>query len=135
MDLLVKLGNKKFRKKHTNDKTQGMATSWQESDPKGTKIWGSVLSMKKKVDGTLQGRYSEFWCSQKDGEYYDSSSIHAPIRQHDDSHYVDVDVNGWLESMRYWCEEHFHVWATLRWWENYHENTYRFKKITVRMKC
>ena len=35
--------------------------------------------MKNMADGTLQGRLIAYGCSQKVGEHYDSSSIHAPI--------------------------------------------------------
>ena len=47
---------------------------------KGTSILCSVWSMKMKMDGTVWGRFTAHGCSQKDGEHYDSSLIHAPIK-------------------------------------------------------
>ena len=47
--------------------------------PKGAKILGFIWSMKKKADGTLQGRLRAHILRQKDGEHYDSSLINIPV--------------------------------------------------------
>ena len=51
----------------------------QTSVKKSQALKGGLVLSIKKADETLQGRLIACGCSQKDGEQYDSPSIHAPI--------------------------------------------------------
>ena len=47
---------------------------------RGARNLHAKWSMKKKANWALQGRLTAHGCSQKDGKYHDSSSIHAHVK-------------------------------------------------------
>ena len=86
--------------------------------------------MKKKVDGTLQGRLTAHEFSKKGGEHYNSSLIHAPkTNAANDLHYADIDVNGQLGNTSHQCEGCIPAWMNSRWQKIYIKASKGFKNV------
>ena len=105
---MVKHGNKWWRKNTKKNLNIRYRDKLRTIKNQRSKILGLVWSMKKKADRiweaestrTQSERWRTLW------QLFNSSSCNL---WHNDSHYTEIDVDGWLGNTNHWCKGGFHM--------------------------